>query len=59
MLSSVMGGTSDLEFQPARKVNPVQRRLADVEKARRLIGFEATMPLDEGLERLVAWWKAQ
>jgi UDP-glucose 4-epimerase len=59
MLSSVMGGTLELEFQPARKVNPVQRRLADVEKARRLIGFEATVPLDEGLERLVAWWKAQ
>ena len=58
-LSHVMGGTSELEFQPARKVNPVQRRLADVEKARRLIGFEATVPLDEGLERLVAWWKAQ
>lgn len=59
MLSSVMGGTSDLEFQPARKVNPVQRRLADVEKARRLIGFEAKVPLDAGLERLVLWWKSQ
>ena len=59
MLSRVMGGTSELEFQPARKVNPVQRRLADVEKARRLIGFEATVPLDKGLERLVDWWKAQ
>lgn len=59
MLSSVMGGTSELEFQPARKVNPVQRRLADTEKARRQIGFEAGVPLDEGLERLVAWWKSQ
>ena len=59
MLSQVMGGTSKLEFQPARKVNPVQRRLADIEKARRLIGFEASVPLDEGLERLVAWWKSQ
>ena len=59
MLSRVMGGASDLEFQPARKVNPVQRRLADVDQARRLINFEASVPLDEGLERLVAWWKAQ
>jgi UDP-glucose 4-epimerase len=54
-----MGGRSELEFQPARKVDPVQRRLADVEKARRLIGFEAAIPLDDGLERLVAWWKSQ
>ena len=59
MLSTVMGGTSELEFQPARKVNPVQRRLADVEKARQLIGFEASVSLDEGLRRLVDWWKAQ
>jgi len=59
MLSNVMGGNSHLDFQPARKVNPVQRRLADVEKARRLIGFEAEVPLHEGLERLVAWWKSQ
>jgi len=59
MLSRVMGGSSELEYQLARKVNPVQRRLADTEKARRLIGFEASVPLDEGLERLVTWWKAQ
>lgn len=59
MLSRVMGADLALEFQPARKVNPVQRRLADVQKARRLIGFEAAVPLDEGLERLVAWWKAE
>ncbi len=59
MLSQVMGSRLDLEFQPARKVNPVQRRLADINKARRLIDFEATVPLDEGLERLVAWWKSQ
>jgi UDP-glucose 4-epimerase len=59
MLSQVMGGTSELEFEPARKVNPVQRRLADVEKARRLIGFEASVSLEKGLERLVCWWKAQ
>jgi UDP-glucose 4-epimerase len=59
MLSQVMGGGSPPEHQPARKVNPVQRRLADVDKAHRLIDFEAKVPLDEGLERLVAWWKAQ
>ncbi|MFY9976444.1 MAG: NAD-dependent epimerase/dehydratase family protein, partial [Chromatiaceae bacterium] len=59
MLSRVMGADLDLEFQAARKVNPVQRRLADVVKALRLIGFESTVPLEEGLERLVDWWKAQ
>jgi UDP-glucose 4-epimerase len=47
------------EHGPARTVNPVPRRLASTEKARRLLGFEASVPLDEGLSRLVAWWRAE
>jgi len=38
-------------------VNPVPRRLADVSQARRLLGFEAQVPLEVGLTRLVAWWR--
>ena len=51
---------SDLrpEYGPERKVNAVSRRLADVEKARDVLGFEAQVELDEGLERLVDWWQA-
>lgn len=43
------------EFLPERKVNPVPRRLASTEKARRLLGFQAQVGLEEGLRRLVAW----
>lgn len=52
---------SDLEVEhgPERKVNAVQRRAADVEAARRELGFEATVGLEEGLQRLVAWWRSQ
>jgi UDP-glucose 4-epimerase len=59
LLSSVMGSGVTPEFQAARKVNPVQRRLADVEKARRLLDFEASVSLEQGLRRLVNWWQAQ
>lgn len=50
-------GAHDLapRFLPARKVNPVPRRLADVSMAREDLGFEAGIPLVEGLRRLVAW----
>src|SRR5690606_11644674 len=43
------------EFLPPRTVNPVPRRLADVRKAKRLLGFEARVSLEDGLRRLVDW----
>src|SRR5262249_40445560 len=43
------------EFHPPRKVNPVPRRLADIARAKRELGFTAEVPLDEGLRRLAAW----
>jgi UDP-glucose 4-epimerase len=42
-------------FMPPRKVNPVPRRLADIQRAKQELGFVASVPLDEGLRRLVAW----
>ena len=42
------------EFHPARKVNPVPRRLADTRRAREELGFVAEVPLEAGLRRLVA-----
>jgi UDP-glucose 4-epimerase len=50
-------GRNDVEpeFLPERKVNPVPRRLAATEKARRLLGFEAKTSLEDGLGRLVSW----
>ena len=59
MLCTVMGATGVRpEHAPLRKVNAVPRRLADTSKARRLLGFEAQVPLDEGLHSLVTWWRA-
>ncbi len=43
------------EHHPARKVNPVPRRLADTTRARRELGFSTEISLEEGLRRLVAW----
>ena len=47
------------QHQEARTVNPVPRRLADISKARELIGFETTHPLDKGIGELVAWWRSE
>ena len=56
-LLKVMGSDLKPEYGPERKVNPVPRRLADVSKAQQLLGFEAQVPLEEGLRRLVNWWR--
>jgi len=58
-LSRVMGRSVAPEYGPARSVNPVPRRLASTEKAERMLGFRAQVALEEGLRRLVAWWRAQ
>jgi UDP-glucose 4-epimerase len=58
-LLKVMRSDLSPAYGPERKVNPVPRRLADVSKARRLLGFKARVPLETGLRRLVAWWQAE
>ena len=57
-LLHAMGSDLRPEHRPERGVNPVRRRLADVSKARQLLGFEARVPLEMGLRDLVAWWYA-
>ncbi|MCK6079852.1 NAD-dependent epimerase/dehydratase family protein [Microbacterium sp. EYE_5] len=56
-LLRVMGSDLSLEHGPERAVNGVVRRLADTSAARRDLGFEARIGLDEGLQRLVEWWR--
>jgi UDP-glucose 4-epimerase len=49
----------ETEFGAERNVNPVPRRLADTAKAERLLGFRAKVDLEEGLRRLVGWWRRE
>jgi UDP-glucose 4-epimerase len=58
-LLRVMGSSLKPEYGPERKVNPVSRRLADTSKAEEMLGFRATVDLEDGLRRLVLWWQAQ
>jgi len=57
-LQRAMGSRLPLEFGPPRGVNAVTRRLADVSRARERLGWKPEVGLDEGLARLVAWWRA-
>jgi UDP-glucose 4-epimerase len=58
-LIRAMGSDLSVEFGPPRAVNNVSRRLADTTRARDLLGFEARVALEEGLTRLVDWWRSE
>jgi UDP-glucose 4-epimerase len=58
-LLKVMGAELPVEFGPPRGVNSVTRRLADVSRADQCLRWRAEVGLDEGLRRLVDWWRAE
>jgi UDP-glucose 4-epimerase len=58
-LQRAMGSTVPLEYGPARTVNSVVRRLADVSAAKAQLGWKPEVDLKDGLRRLVAWWRAE
>lgn len=57
-LIRTMGSSVEPVHVELRKVNPVSRRLADTSTAKELFGFEAEVSLEDGLARLVEWWRA-
>ncbi len=44
------------EFREENSINPVSRRLADIGKAKSLLGFTPTVSLEQGMKELTAWY---
>jgi len=57
-LADIMGCTAERTYLPARPAD-VRDSEADISRARRVLGFEPTVRLREGLERTVAWFTAR
>jgi UDP-glucose 4-epimerase len=55
-IKRMTGLEHDLVFQPLH-YSDVELRIPNVDKARELLGFEAQVELDEGLERTIAWYR--
>ncbi len=45
------------EFKPARTVGKTKRKVADISKAKELLGYQPQVTLEEGLEKFYSWWK--
>jgi nucleoside-diphosphate-sugar epimerase len=55
-IKRLTGCPGELVFQPLHYLD-VELRIPNVDKARDLLGFEAKVELDEGLERTIAWYR--
>ncbi len=56
LLLKVNNSTLEPVFREANSVNPVSRRLADISKSKKLLGFEPSISLEEGLRTLSEWY---
>jgi UDP-glucose 4-epimerase len=55
-IKRLTGCPGEIVFQPLHYTD-VELRIPNVEKARQLLGFEARVELDEGLEKTIAWYR--
>jgi len=56
ILLKVNNSTLEPEFRASDLVNPVSRRLADISKAKSLLGFEPVVDIENGLKELSEWY---
>jgi len=57
-IKRLTGCPGEIVFQPLHYTD-VELRIPNVDKARELLGFEAQVELDEGLERTIAWYRSR
>jgi nucleoside-diphosphate-sugar epimerase len=53
------GSDSPLEYRPLLFEDDPSRRRPDISKARAALGWEPRVPLREGLEKTIAWYRTQ
>ena len=53
----ITGSRSEIRYGPKRDWDKSDRRLASIERARKTLGYEPTMPFRRGLESVYAWLK--
>ncbi|MFL5967782.1 MAG: NAD-dependent epimerase/dehydratase family protein [Gaiellaceae bacterium] len=57
-IKRVAESESEIIFRPLHYTD-VEIRIPNVDKARKLLGFDAKVDLDEGLARTIAWYRAR
>jgi nucleoside-diphosphate-sugar epimerase len=55
-IKRLTGSSSEIVFRPLHYTD-VEIRIPNVDKARRVLGFDAKVDLDDGLARTIAWYR--
>jgi len=58
MIEKILGKRANIEYAPYHKAD-IRNSLADVSKARRILGWEPAVGLDEGVRSMVDWYLAE
>ncbi len=58
LLADLTGFEGEIRWDPT-KPDGQPRRMLDTTRAKEWFGFEAEVPLEEGLRRTLEWWKAE
>lgn len=58
LIAKLTGFEGDVRWDSSRPDGQLRRSL-DTNRARELFGFEAEMPLEEGLRQTIAWWEVR
>jgi UDP-glucose 4-epimerase len=58
LLELALGKDADVTWE-APRVGEVTRYVADISKARQIIGYDPQVPLSTGIRRYIGWWREQ
>jgi len=58
LMEEMIGRPANVQRGPAVAADMLANQ-ANVEKARRMLGWEPQVPLEEGIRRLVEWYQAE
>ena len=57
MINAATGNSAGIRYVPRRKWDTKSRRLASIDRARNLIGYEPRTSFEEGLELTIEWFR--
>lgn len=58
LIADALGVTPSIEMAPIAP-GDVRRTCADIEKARRVLGYKPSVPIEEGIQRFVSWYRSE